>query len=115
MKSEGSNTFRRWLSRALAAMVAALGTFCLFYHLVFYSLWRFLFGEEVWPWPQWSLYLLVILPAIVALVFGGLLLFARITKRNVWIAAGIGVISLFGLFRYAAEVWKVMFQLGFKP
>lgn len=105
---------RIWV-RALAAILVALGTYCLVYHLVFYSLWRFLFGEEVWPWPQWSLYFLVIVPAIVSLVSGGFLLFAGITKRNVWIAAGIGVLSLFGLFRYAAEVWKVMFQLGFKP
>jgi len=105
---------RIWV-RALAAVLVALGAYCFVYHLVFYSLWRFLFGEEVWPWPQWSLYLLVIAPAIVAVVSGGFLLFARITKRNVWVASGIGVLALFGLVRYAAEVWKVMFQLGFKP
>ena len=105
---------RVWV-RVLAAVVAALGTYCLTYHLVFYSLWRFFFGEEVWPWPRWSLYLLVGLPTILALVSGGFYVLARFTKRAVWIAVGIGVLSLFGLLRYAAEVFKVMFPLGFKP
>ena len=103
-----------WI-RVAAAVVAALGAYCLTYHLVFYSLWRFLFGEEVWPWPRWSLYLLVAVPAVVALVSGGFLLIARVTKRNTWIAVAIGVLSLLGLFGYAAEVYKVMFQLGFRP
>ena len=35
---------RVWV-RALAAVVAALGTYCLTYYLVFYMLWGFLFGE----------------------------------------------------------------------
>ena len=105
---------RVWV-RVLAAVVAALGTYCLTYHLVFYSLWRFLFGEEVWPWPPWSLYLLVGLPTILALASGGFYIFARFTRRAVWIAAGVGVLSLFGLHRYAAEVFKLMFKLGFKP
>ena len=102
-------------ARAAAALVAALGSFCLAYHLVFWFLWRFLFGEDVWPWPQWSLWLLVIIPSLVALASAGFMIFARVEKRHIWIAVGIGVLSLFGLFRYAAEVWKVMFQLGFKP
>ena len=103
-----------WI-RVLTAVVAGLGSFCLAYHLVFWFLWRFLFGEEVWPWPQWSLWLLVILPTLIALASGVFLLFARFTKRNLWITGGIAVLSLFGLFRYAAEVWKCLFQLGFKP
>ncbi len=105
---------RVWV-RAPAAVVAALGTYCLTYHLVFYSLWRFFFGEEVWPWPRWSLYILVGLPTILALVSGGFYILARVTKRAAWIAVGIGALSLFGLLRYAAEVFKVMIQLGFRP
>jgi len=102
-------------TRALAAVVSALGTCCLVYHLVFYSLWRFLFGEDVWPWPQWSLWFLVIVPSVAALASAGFMILAKVEKRNFLIAAGIGVFSLFGLFAYAAEVHKVMFQLGFKP
>jgi hypothetical protein len=83
--------------------------------LVFWFLWRFLFGEEVWPWPQWSLWLLVVLPGLAALASGVFFLFAGFTKRNLWIAGGFSVLSLFGLLRYAAEVWKCLFQLGFKP
>ena len=103
-----------WI-RALAALVVALGAYCLAYHLVFYSLWRFLFGEEVWPWPQWSLWMLVILSSVVALAAAGFLLFAELTKRNIWISTAIAILALFGLLRYAAEVWKVMFKLGFRP
>jgi hypothetical protein len=102
-------------ARAAAAFVAALGSFCLFYHLVFWFLWRFLFGEDVWPWPQWSLWFLVILPTLTALASAVFMVIARFEKRSVWIAAVIGVLSIFGLIRYAGEVWKVMFQLGFKP
>jgi len=101
--------------RVITAVVAALGSFCLAYHLVFWFLWRFLFGEEVWPWPPWSLWLLVILPALFALATVVFLLFARVTRKNLWIAGGIGVLCLFGLLRYAPEVWKCIFQLGFKP
>ena len=102
-------------ARAATAFVAALGSFCLAYHLVFWFLWRFLFGEEVWPWPQWSLWILVILPSLAALAAAGFMILGRAEKRSLWIAVGIGVLSIFGLFRYAGEVWKVMFQLGFKP
>ena len=101
--------------RLLTSVIASLGTFCLAYHLVFWFLWRFLFGEEVWPWPAWSLWILVVLPSIVALAAAVFLLFARLTQRNTWISIGIGALALFGLLRYAAEVWKLMFQLGFKP
>jgi hypothetical protein len=101
--------------RVITAVVAALGSYCLAYHLVFWFLWRFLFGEDVWPWPQWSLWLLVILPGLAALASSVFLLFARVTKRNLWIAGGIAVLSLFGLLRYATVVWKCLFQLGFKP
>jgi len=103
-----------WM-RVIAAAAAALGSYCLAYHLVFWFSWRFLFGEDVWPWPQWSLWLLVILSGLVALASGVFLLFARFTKRNLWIGGGITVLGLFGLLRYAAEVWKCLFQLGFKP
>ncbi len=103
-----------WM-RAVAAVVVALGTFCLAYHLVFWFLWRFLFGEEVWPWPPWSLWILVVLPSIIALAAAVFLLFARLTRRNTWISVGIGALALFGLFRYVAEAWKLMFRLGFKP
>jgi len=102
-------------TRAAAALVSALGSFCLVYHLAFWFLWRFLFGEEVWPWPQWSLWLLIILPSVVALATGGFMILAKVEKRSIWIAVTIGVLSLFGLIRYAGEVWKVMLQLGFKP
>jgi len=102
-------------TRALAAVVSALGTYCLIYHLVFYSLWRFLFGEDVWPWPQWSLWLLVIVPSVAALASAVFIIFAKVVRRNIWTAAAIGVLSLFGLFGYAAEVHKLMFQLGFQP
>jgi hypothetical protein len=101
--------------RVAAAAATALGSFCLVYHLAFWFLWRFLFGEEVWPWPQWSLYLLVVLPTIAALASAGFMILARVEKRNIWIGVGIGALSLFGLVRYAAEVWKCMFQLGFRP
>ena len=103
-----------WI-RGAAAVVVAVGAYCLTYHLVFYSLWRFLFGEEVWPWPRWSLWLLVILPSVVALAAAVFLLLAKLTKRNTWIAAAVTTLSLVGLLRYAAEVWKVMFRLGFRP
>jgi hypothetical protein len=102
-------------ARAAAALVSALGSFCLLYHLVFWFLWRFLFGEEVWPWPQWSLWLLLILPSLAALTSAAFMILGRVERRNAWIAVAICVLSIFGLFRYAGEVWKVMFQLGFKP
>ena len=101
--------------RLLVAAVAALGSFCLVYHLVFWFFWRFLFGEEVWPWPQWSLWILVVLPSATAFASAVFYLFAVQTKRNLWIAVGIGGLSLFGLVRYAAEVWKCLFHFGFKP
>ena len=113
-RSAESRKVPAWI-RLTSAVVGALGTFCLTYHLVFWFLWRFLFGEDVWPWPQWSLWLLVILPGLVALASSVFLLFARITKRNLWIGGGITVLGLFGLLRYTAEVWKCLFQLGFKP
>lgn len=101
--------------RLLAALVAALGTFSLTYHLVFWFLWRFLFGEEVWPWPQWSLWCLVMVPTVAALSSAIFLVLAKVERRPLWVAAGIVALSIFGLVRYASEVWKVMFQLGFKP
>jgi hypothetical protein len=55
------------------------------------------------------------MPSIAALAAAGVAVLARLEKRNTWIVGGIGLLSLFGLVRYAAEVWKVMFQLGFKP
>ncbi len=103
-----------WI-RAAAAIGAALGIYCLAYHLVFYCLWRFLFGEDVWPWPTWSLWLLVILPACAALASAEFTILAKVERQNIRIAVGIGVLSLFGLLRYAAEVWKCLFQLGFRP
>jgi hypothetical protein len=102
-------------ARLAAAPVVAIGSFCLIYHFFFWFFWRFLFGEEVWPWPQWSLWVLVIIPGICAIAAAVFLCAVRATKRNTWIAVGVGALSLFGLIRYAAEVWKVMFQLGFKP
>lgn len=102
-------------ARWTAAVVGGTGAFCLVYHLVFYLLWRFLFGEEVWPWPRWSLYFLVIVPAVSAVMTVAFYLGAGITRKNLWIAAAIGALSLFGLFGFAAEVWKVMVQLGFHP
>ena len=103
-----------WI-RVITAVVAVLGSFCLAYHLVFWFLWRFLFGEDVWPWPRWSLWVLVVLPTLMALASGVFLLLARVTKRHLWIAGGIALLSLFGLLRYAGEVWKCMFRLGFMP
>ena len=41
-------------ARLATGGVVAVGAFCLAYHLVFWFLWRFLFGEEVWPWPAWD-------------------------------------------------------------
>jgi len=58
---------------------------------------------------------LVILPGLVALASSVFLFFARITKRNLRIGGGITVLGPFGLFRHTAEVWKCLFQLGFKP
>jgi hypothetical protein len=103
------------IARCAAAVVVGAGSFCLAYHLVFFSMWRFLFGEEVWPWPEWSLYLLIILPAMVATVAVVFILAAGINTKNLWIAATVGAISLLGLFGYAGEVWKVMIDLGFHP
>lgn len=113
-RSEGCRKVPVWI-RLATAVVAALGTFCLTYHLIFWFLWRFLFGEDVWPWPRWSLWVLVVLPTLMALASGVFLLLARVTKRHLWIAGGIALLSLFGLVRYAGEVWKCMFQLGFRP
>jgi hypothetical protein len=101
--------------RLVTAPVFAAGTFCLVYHFFFWFLWRFLFGEDVWPWPQWSLWVLVVMPSLAALAVVVFALFAKLEKRDTLIAAGIGVLSIFGLFRYAAQVWKLMFQLGFMP
>ena len=102
-------------ARLAATPVIAIGIFCLVYHFFFWFFWRFFFGEEVWPWPQWSLWLLVILPGLCAITTAVFLVLARSGTRHLWIAIGIAALSLFGLIRYAAEVWKVMFQLGFKP
>jgi hypothetical protein len=111
MTSTGSTR----VARCLAAVVAGVGTYCLAYHVVFFSLWRFLFGEEVWPWPEWSLYLLVILPAMVAVTAVVFFLVAGINRMNLLIAAVVCGLSLLGLFGYAGEVWKVMIKLGFHP
>lgn len=102
-------------ARLLTAPVLAIGSFCLVYHFIFWFLWRFLFGEEVWPWPQWSLWLLMMMPSIAALAAVVFALIARLERKQIWIAAGIGLLSLFGLIRYAAQVWKLIFHLGFKP
>jgi hypothetical protein len=99
----------------LAAVVAGVGTYCLAYHVLFFSLWRFLFGEEVWPWPEGSLYLLVILPAMVAVTAVVFFLVSGINRKNLWIAAVVFGLSLLGLFGYAGEVWKVMIKLEFYP
>lgn len=106
---------RLLIFRVVAAVVCGAGTFCLTYHLTFYSLWRFFFGEEVWPWPQWSLILLVTLPAVAALTVCGFLIVAAPGGKNGWIAGIVGALSIFGLIRYASEVWKVMVELGFRP
>jgi hypothetical protein len=110
-----TSTKRTRIARCLAALVAGLGTYCLAYHLVFFSLWRFLFGEEVWPWPRWSLYLLVFLPAILSVMAFVFLLVAGVNRKNLWIAAVVCGLSLLGLIGYAGEVWKVMIDLGFHP
>ena len=102
-------------ARLIAAPVLAIGSFCLVYHFVFWFLWRFLFGEEVWPWPQWSLLLLMMVPSLAALAAVAFALIARLEKKVIWTAAGLGLLSLFGLIRYAPQVWKLIFQLGFKP
>ena len=106
---------RLLIFRIGAAVVCGVGTFCLIYHLTFYSLWRFFFGEEVWPWPQWSLMLLIAVPAAAAFVVCGFLLVAAPSGKNGWIAGIVGALSIFGLIRYATEVWKVMIELGFRP
>lgn len=106
---------RSRLARFAAATVISLGTFCLAYHVVFYSLWRFLFGEDVWPWPRWSLWLLVVLPAVPAVAAAAFVLAARHRPRNLWLASGLGGLSLLGLLLYAAEVWKLIVRLGFHP
>jgi hypothetical protein len=106
---------RTRLLRVAAAAVAAVGIYCLAYQFVFYSLWRFLFGEEVWPWPPWSLWLLVILPAVAAVAAAAFVLAARLSPGNLWLAAGLGGLALLGLLRYAARVWKLVVQLGFHP
>lgn len=109
------STARARLLRIAAAAAVSLGTFCLAYHLVFYSLWRFLFGEEVWPWPSWSLWLLVVLPAAAAVAAAAFVMAARRTPRNLWLAAALGALALLGLLAYAARVWKLIVQLGFHP
>jgi len=106
---------RSGLARVTAAVVVTIGVYCLAYHLVFYSLWRFLFGEDVWPWPPWSLWLLVALPAVPAVAAAAFVLAARLRPRNLWLAAGLGGLSLLGLLLYAAEVWKLIVRLGFHP
>jgi len=106
---------RSGLARVTAAVVVTIGVYCLAYHLVFYSLWRFLFGEDVWPWPPWSLWLLVALPAVPAVAAAAFVLAARRRPRNLWLAAGLGGLSLLGLLLYAAEVWKLIVRLGFHP
>ena len=102
-------------ARLVVAPVVAAGAFCLVYHFFFWFFWRFMFGEEVWPWPQWSLWILVVLPSIAALAAAVFLVFAKSDTRNVWIASGLGLASLFCLVLYAARVWKLIFELGFKP
>ena len=102
-------------ARLVTAPIFAIGSFCLVYHFVFWFLWRFLFGEEVWPWPQWSLWLLMLMPSLAAVAVVVFALIAKLDKKMVWVAAAVGLLSLFGLIRYAAQVWKLIFQLGFKP
>ena len=102
-------------ARLVVAPVLAIGVFCLVYHFFFWFFWRFFFGEDVWPWPQWSLWLLVVTASAAALAVVAFALLAKPDKRNTWIAVGIVLLSLFGLIRYAAQVIKLMFQLGFKP
>jgi hypothetical protein len=102
-------------ARLVAAPIAALGAYSLVYHFVFWFLWRFLFGEEVWPWPQWSLWLLVIVPTALALAAAAFLIVARVETKNIWIAVALGMLAVLGLFGYATEVWKLMFKLGFTP
>jgi hypothetical protein len=106
---------RSRLLRVAAAAVAAVGIYCLAYHSVFYSLWRFLFGEEVWPWPPWSLWVLVVLPAVAAVATAAFVLAARRSPRKLWLAAAIGALALLGLLGYGARVWKLIVQLGFHP
>jgi hypothetical protein len=106
---------RAGIVRAIAAIVTVLGLFCLVYHLLFYALWRFLFGEEVWPWPGWSLVLLVALPAAAAFAGALFMAIARLTARNSWIGGALVILSLFGLVAYAGRVWKLIVQLGFHP
>ncbi len=106
---------RERLLRAAAAVTVALGLFCLAYHLLFYLMWRFLFGEEVWPWPLLSLVLLIALPAAAAVAGAIFTALARLTTRNVWIGGALAALSLLGLLAYAGRVWKLIFQLGFHP
>jgi hypothetical protein len=101
--------------RLVLAPVIALGVFSLTYHLVFWFFWRFLFGEEVWPWPQWSLWLLVGVPTVLAIAAALFVIVAKLDTRNVWTAVGIGLLALFGLLGYGTQVWNLMFKLGFVP
>jgi hypothetical protein len=103
------------IARAIAAVVAAVGTFCLTYHLLFYGLWRFLFGKEVWPWPLWGRWVLVVIPALFAIASAVFFAAARLDRRNSWIAGVISALAVYGLLRYGGEVWKVLFELGFRP
>jgi type VI protein secretion system component VasK len=102
-------------ARLASAPIIALGTFCLAYHLVFWFFWRFLFGEEVWPWPPWSVWLLVSVPAVLAIAATVFLIAAKVKTPNLWIALGIALLAVFGLLAYGTQVWKLMFKLGFAP
>lgn len=103
------------VARAVAAVIAAIGTYCLAYHLLFYGFWRFLFGKEVWPWPLWGRWVLVLVPGACAVAAAAFFVTAELGRRNSWIAGLISALSVYGLLRYAGEVWKVMFELGFRP
>jgi len=101
--------------RAILGAVTAPGIFCFCYHLLFYLFWRLLFGEEVWPWPQWSRILLL----VAALAGGGaaaaFVAFAHLEGRRLYGAALLVLVSIYSLFAYTLEVKDCLFRLGFAP
>lgn len=106
---------RLLLARTGAAMAAAAGIFCLAYRTIFFILWRFLFGEEVWPWPAWSLWVLVILPSVLGLAAALFMTMAPVRKAMVGAAAALLALAGLGLLGYAPQVWKLIVTLGFHP
>jgi hypothetical protein len=106
---------QRRVVRGFASLPVLCGMYCATYHWLFYALWALVFGDSVWPWPRWSLYMLVVVPGAAAAGAWLYVLFAPCRGRSAVILVVLVAVSTTGLVLYASQVVKCMFQLGFAP